>query len=299
MTVHVAGNACIDTTFSLSRLPRPGETLNARSGTRGLGGKGANQAVAAARSGAATALHAAIGTDADGAAIRAHLVCEALDLRGLVEAEGPSDGSAILVDAGGENVIVSLVERARSFDPMDSPAFADSLGAGDMLLMQGNLPPDVTHRCLAFARSRKATTVFNASPLEDGGEVLPDDVDWLVVNAGEARQLAGTEDLDEAVRRLLQRGPAALLLSLGPRGALIANRYGDVHRVPAGEVEAVDSSGAGDLLCGVFAGLLSLGHAPDAAVRTAVACAGLSVSRSGTLLSYPSAAEIAAHLPSF
>ncbi|KQT85421.1 PfkB family carbohydrate kinase [Aurantimonas sp. Leaf443] len=298
MVVHVVGNVGLDLTFALARLPRAGETLNAASGARGLGGKGANQAVAASRTGAPTAFHAAIGSDPEGALIRARLADEGLDLVGLVAMEGPSDVSAILVDAAGENAIASLVARARGFDPLAAGILPARLAAGDVLLMQGNLPLETTLRCLAHARGAGATTVLNASPLEDRDAWRFDAVDWLVVNAIEASALSGAEDREESVRRLLRRGARAVLLSLGAGGALLATGGGETLRVPASAVAARDTSGAGDVLCGLFTGLLALGRSPQAALRIAVAGAGIAVTRVGTLASCPSATEIATLLSS-
>ena len=116
MRVHVVGNACIDTTFRLGRFPAAGETLNAITYADGVGGKGANQAVAAVRTGAAVTLWTALGKDVAGTWIRGHLETELSDFQ-AIEFDLPSDRSTIVIDAGGENFIVSGVACAEAFDP--------------------------------------------------------------------------------------------------------------------------------------------------------------------------------------
>ncbi|WP_062209500.1 PfkB family carbohydrate kinase [Aureimonas sp. AU12] len=294
-TVHVVGNAGLDTTFRLVRLPAPGETLNADGGGQGLGGKGANQAVAASRTSARVTLHAALGSDAAAGTIRERLAAESLDLAGLVTAAGPSDSSAILVDAVGENAIATLNDRARGFDPLAGTGLTARLAPGDILLMQGNLPAGVTQACLAFARARGATTILNASPLDERETWRLDAVDWLVVNAGEAGTLTGADDPAVAAARLRALGAAQVIVSLGAGGALMVDTAG-TRQFPAAPVTPLDTSGAGDVLCGVFTGLLARGHTSTRALRLAVTAAGIAVTRPGTLESCPSAAEIAALL---
>lgn len=292
MTLHVVGNVCIDTTFRLARFPRPGETLNADAAEDGIGGKGANQAVAARRAGAAVRLHAAVGEDAAADSIRRRLAAEGLDPHDLVRAEGPSDRSSILVDRSGENLIVTAAPRARGFDPLAARCL-DDIGETDILLMQGNLPPAATLACLALARRRGARTIVNASPLADAEAWHFDDVDVLVVNAGEAEALSGARDPAGAARRLRARA-ACCVVTLGADGALLAGEGRDAVAFAAPSVVARDTSGAGDVLCGVLAGFVARGRAVEDALGLAVLAAGLCVTRPGTLASCPSAAEIAA-----
>lgn len=292
MSVHVVGNVCIDTSFRLPRFPQPGETLNADGAVDGLGGKGANQAVAAARTGADVMLWAAIGRDETAQHIRAALAAEGLDTSGLARLPGGSDRSMILVDASGENMIVSAVPCAAAFDPRADTAIETRIRAGDIVLLQGNLTPAATRDCLAFAKAQGATTLVNASPLPDGGGMDLADIDILVVNAVEAAALTRCSAPEAAAKALLARGPCAVLLTLGAAGALLAEA-GSAHAIAAPAVTALDTSGAGDVFCGVLAGLVALGHGLEAAARIAVRAAALAVTRPGTLAACPSAAEIA------
>ncbi|BDA84870.1 ribokinase [Aureimonas sp. SA4125] len=295
MTVHVVGNVCIDTTFQLPRFPRPGETLNASGVSDGLGGKGANQAVAASRTGANLKLWTAVGRDETARRIVEMLAAEGLDVSGLARLSEASDRSSIFVDAAGENVIVSAVPCAIAFDPRVDTDLDGEIAAGDVVVMQGNLGPSVTRNCLAFARSRGATTVVNASPLPEGGGMDLDDIDVLIVNAVEANLLTGCDTPQNGARALLGRGPRHVLLTLGADGAIVAEAgQTDFVRILAPAVVVVDTSGAGDVLCGVVAGLIALGENVEGAARIAARAASLAVTRPGTLASCPSAAEIAA-----
>lgn len=294
MHVHVAGNVCIDTTFRLDRFPVAGETLNATSCLDGLGGKGANQALAAARTGAAVKLWAAIGDDADGARIRSMLQDE-IDTRFLTRLDLQSDRSTIVVDAAGENFIVSSVACASAFDPLAMTELLTSLQKGNLLVMQGNLRLSVTNACLKAARRNGGRTILNPSPLA-GGKV-PDlgAADFVVVNRGEAELITGAADAGLAAQALLKRGAGAAVVTLGDRGCLFLGRPSDRPlMVDAPRVAAIDTSGAGDVFCGVLAGCIARNIAISAALKVAVAASALSVTRPGTLQSCPTAPEIAA-----
>ena len=288
MALHVVGNVCVDDTFYVGRLPQPGETVNAVSTMRGVGGKGANQAVAAAHTGAEVMLCAALGTDPDAVFVRAALATE-LPLNGLVALDRPTDRSTILVDGMGENIIVTAAASATAFDPAMSPSRP---GKGDSLLMQGNLREDVTRRCLESARGRGAVTILNPSPL--GAGPVPD-ADVVIVNAVEAEALGGSADPAEAARRLSRGGAASVVVTLGAGGAIYLDKVaGQVECVTAPAVKAVDASGAGDVLAGVLSGCLAQGLSLSEAVVVGVRAAAIAVTRRGTLASCPSRSEIAA-----
>ncbi|MDB5526070.1 MAG: Ribokinase [Rhizobium sp.] len=291
MRVHVVGNVCIDTTFRLKRFPQPGETLNASGHADGLGGKGANQAVAAARAGADVRLRAAIGDDPAGAWIREQLSRE-LDISRLTMLSLPSDRSTIMVNARGENLIVTGATCATAFDPMADDTFARSIEAGDIVVMQGNLRPDVTAACLKAARDAGAVTILNPSPLASNHPPELTAVSLVIVNEGEAARLTGTSDPATAARELIGRGAGAAIVTLGARGCLVADGEGDIERITAPMVTVIDTSGAGDVLCGCIAGCLSAGMDLARAARVAVRAAAISVGRAGTLDSCPDGREM-------
>lgn len=290
MALYVVGNICVDDTFYVDRLPQPGETVNAVATVRGVGGKGANQAVAASRAGAEVVFRAALGDDADAAFVRAELGAE-LQVNGLVVLDTPTDRSTILVDRPGENMVVTAAASATAFDPTGQPSRP---GRGDYLLMQGNLRADVTRTCLSRAKDGGAFTILNPSPL--GQEPVPE-VDVIIVNAGEAEAIAGCSDPVEAARCLSRGGAASVVVTLGADGAICLDRGAtDADRIAAPAVTAIDSSGAGDVFAGVLSGCLKRGLPLVIAATVGVRAASIAVTRRGTLAACPSRSEINALL---
>ncbi|ESW75427.1 ribokinase [Mesorhizobium sp. LSJC285A00] len=290
MSVHVVGNVCVDTTFRLERFPQPGETLNAAEHADGLGGKGANQAVAAARTGADVRFRAAIGNDPAGVWIAEQLSRD-LDASHLAVLPLPSDRSTIMVDARGENLIVTGASCAAAYNPMADSGFTRSIARGDIVVFQGNLGPDITATCLKVARGAGAMTIFNPSPLAADHTPGLSDVSVVIANAGEAAQLTGAGDPAMAARDLIRQGAGAAIVTLGALGCLVDNQ-GQIDRFAAPSVAVVDTSGAGDVFCGCLAGCLAAGMELAAAARIAVRAAAVSVGRAGTLESCPDRREM-------
>lgn len=292
MTIHVVGNVCVDTSFRLERLPQPGETLNATALADGAGGKGANQAVAVARTGAAVMLWAPVGRDAASERVEALLAAEIPDLR-LSRLDLPCDRSVILIDRDGENVIVTAAACAQAFDPLAMTTLGETWRPGDMLLMQGNLGPAETTACLKAARDAGLLTILNPSPLLAEPLDLAT-VSLLVVNRPEAEALTGEADAERAARQLRAMGAENVVVTLGSAGAFVRQASSSGLRIPAGDVEAVDASGAGDCFAGTLAGLLAQGASLFDAARLATQAAGIAVGRPGTLASFPTRAEFSA-----
>ncbi|MBB3572017.1 ribokinase [Rhizobium sp. BK491] len=292
MRLHVVGNVCVDTSFRLPRLPRPGETLNATSIVEGIGGKGANQAVAAARSGAVVCFWSALG-DGDMAGGVTEMLKSDLEVDRLMRLPLPTDRSTILLEEGGENTIVSAVACAQAFDPIRQSALTQTWSKGDILLMQGNLSREATAACLELAGRSGLTTVLNASPLSDMTVEDLADVDLVIVNQGEASALTGMESLTAAADLLFGNGARSAVVTLGSQGSLIWDRADHAPVILTAPTSAVvDTSGAGDCFAGVLVGLLAQGRSLIAAAKVATTAAGVSVGRLGTLASYPSRAEI-------
>jgi ribokinase len=294
MQVHVVGNACVDTTFRLGRFPAPGETLNATTYADGLGGKGANQAVAAARTGALVTLWTALGKDSAGAWIRNRLDRELSDIQ-VNDFDLPSDRSTIIIDAYGENFIVSGVACSEAFNPIAQTTLARRIAPGDILVMQGNLRGAATNACLRAALENGARTVLNASPID--AAALPDFglAEILVVNQNEAKALTDRSDMAAAADTLAAKGAGTVVITLGADGCLVlGSDQAESFRLPAPHVEALDSSGAGDVFCGCLAGGLARMMSVTSALKLALAAAAIAVTRTGTLSSCPSAPEMAA-----
>jgi ribokinase len=290
--VVVVGSANADLVLRLAELPRPGETLLATETTRLPGGKGANQAVAAARSGASTTLIAAIGDDADGRLVRDALVGAGVDVRWVRKSSAPTGLAVVLLDDRGQNSIVVAPGANATIEQL-RPDERDVVRDGAVLLCQLEVPLPVVIEAAHVARSAGRVVVINAAPSQLLPDALIAAVDVLVVNEHEAREIAGTLDLDRAVDALLTRVPG-VVVTLGAAGARVAERSGPRRLLPAPAVRAVDTTGAGDTFCGVFASGLAIGTSMTAAAERAIAAASLSVQRLGAIPSIPRANEIAA-----
>ncbi|WP_165359633.1 PfkB family carbohydrate kinase [Lichenibacterium minor] len=292
--VFVLGNATLDCVQRAPRLPRPGETLLGEVPRRCAGGKGLNQAVASARAGAETVLVAPLGSDPEGAALRAAAAGETgLTARWIASAE-PTDYSAIWVAADGENAILSSAAAALSLGEGDALAALDDFAGGDVLVMQGNLGRDVTAAAARFARARGGRMLLNTAPIAWDMAQLLDAVDIVVANEGESLALTGEADPSRAALALggaLGAGRTAVV-TRGAAGALLA-RDGDLATIAAPAVHAVDTAGAGDVLAGVLAGLIARGEPVERALVAAVGAASIAVTRHGTVPSFPSRREIA------
>jgi ribokinase len=289
--IHVIGNAAIDSLIRVDRFPRPGETIVALGASEDLGGKGANQAVAAARCGALVRLVAPIGDDALGERIRSSLAREGVLMDGVTTSPFGTDRCVITVDHHGENTILSLIEAARHFDPIAETRIESWIAPGDLVVMQGNLRPNVTRDCLALARAKGAATVLNPSPTYAGADYDWTLVDLVLVNRGEAIELAGGE-AQEAARELCKKGAGAVVLTLGADGAAFFSAD-DTFCVAAPQVIAIDAVGAGDVFCGVLIAAKALGRNARDALAAATEADSISVTRKGVLASFPSWEEMA------
>lgn len=292
--IHVVGNATLDTLIRLDRFPQPGETVVARGADEDFGGKGANQAIVIARCGQSVRLLAALGADASGERIREALRSEGVG-DGLTIWPGPTDRCVIYIDAEGENTIVSLIEAARSFDPVEAVSRVGGVAPGDWLVMQGNLNPQVTRACLGRAKDHGAFTVLNPSPCYAAAEYDWTQVDLAVVNRVEAMALGGAGDSVAAAQALRGAGAGMVALTLGADGAVLIGAEG-LFEARAPRVEVVDSVGAGDVFCGTLIATRASGRDWRRALGAAVGAASLSVTRRGVVAAFPTRAEMAALL---
>jgi len=239
-SVCVVGSVNMDLTFNVDALPRPGETVLASSLTNAPGGKGGNQAVAAARAGARVQFVGAVGDDPAGEQLRAHLRANAVGLDGIVELKGPSGTAIIVVEAGGENTIVVAPGANGRLTP-DAWAMPAVLSECEVLLIQLEIPVATAVAAARAARSAGAVVIVNASP---GGQdeaaltELAAVADVVIVNEAEAAGWSWE--------------PAHLVVTLGARGARYVGTDGE-FAVPAPAVKAVDTTGAGDVFAGVLA----------------------------------------------
>jgi ribokinase len=280
--VVVVGSANVDLILPVQRIPRPGETVLAGSLTRGPGGKGANQAVAAARAGATTAFVASLGDDESGGLLRDALSEAGVDLALVSSTTTPTGTAIITVDADGENAIT--VAPSANAELELSAASIAAIQQAEVVLAQLEIPFDIVR---AAARASRYF-VLNAAPAAELDDDLLAEVDLLVVNEHEAAIVGGSDPA-----ALLQRVPAAVV-TLGGDGALVLARGAAQVRVPGVQVEVVDTTAAGDTFCGVLAAALASGQGMTDAVRRANAAASLSVQTAGAIPSVPHADAIAA-----
>ena len=295
--VLVLGSINSDLVVRLPRLPRPGETVLGGEFAVYGGGKGANQAIAAARAGAAVAMVGCVGDDAYGADRLADLQRERIDVTGVRRLTGVASGVALIgVDAAGENyILVASGANARATAAMaDGLAFAP----GDVLLMQLELPMAVVAAGLAAARRAGTPTILNAAPVNPEAAALLPGVDLLIVNEIEAADLLGEPapafDVP-TLRRLTALGPRRVVVTLGGDGVALWDGERATH-LPALPVTPVDTTGAGDAFCGVLAAGLAGGLDLAGAARRGVVAGGLTVTRPGAQSSLPTRAEIEAAL---
>ncbi len=290
-SVVVVGSINMDIAVTCERLPRPGETLLARSLSRSGGGKGANQAVGAARAGGArTSMVGAVGDDGDGATLLDDLVADGIDVSAVSRRGDLPTGTALItIDAHAENTIIVAAGANASVEL--GPEAMAAIGAADVVLSQLEIPQDVV---AAAARSRRpgALFVLNAAPSAPLQDDLVGEIDLLVVNEHEAVDLAGgSEDgLEAALTHLTDRFPA-VLVTLGARGARLLRKGAADVVVPAPRVTAIDTVAAGDTFCGVLAAWLAHGASEVEAMRAASAAASLAVQRHGAQSSVPTRSE--------
>ena len=287
--VIVVGSANVDQVFSVERIPQPGETVST-----GLavvrGGEGQNQAVAAARAGAATTFIAARGTDSFGDLTEAGLREDGIDVSHLRTVDGPTGTALIAVDRSGENsIIVESGANAHLVDLSDDDktAIADS----SVLLLQLEIPLD-TVITATVAASSSTISILNAAPIRDLPDELLNNLDILVINEHEAAHLLAARpgSITDLVPTVVQ--------TLGAAGAVLYRRGEPDVSVPAPVVEAVDATGAGDTFCGAFAASLAEGRDAVSALRFAVTAGSLSVQAHGAVPSIPLRAAIDAALGS-
>ncbi|MCU1696183.1 MAG: PfkB domain protein [Mycobacterium sp.] len=273
----MVGSINLDQSFSVASLPRPGETVLASSSSAAPGGKGGNQAVAAARAGASVDIVAALGDDPAAAVLRAHLRDNGVGLDGVVTVPGPSGAAAIVVDSHAENSIV-VAPGANAHLSMASAEVRSVVASADVVLLQLEIPMETALAAARLGRERGALVVVNASPAgapPDALEALAGVVDVVILNDEESRQWHWP------VPHLVITRGADGATHVGPDGS---------RDIAAPAVEAVDTTGAGD----VFAGVLAAGWlaGPADALRRACAAGALATLMPGAGDCAPSAEAI-------
>lgn len=304
MPVLVFGSVNVDITVYAPRLPAPGETLHAQRYAIGLGGKGANQAAAAARLGAPVALFGRTGCDEMGAQARALLDGYGIDLSGLGSDDGAGTGIAQITvgAADGQNMIAIVGGANMRLGPADVERAAARLADARVLLLQLETPLQASLELAARARAAGVTVVLDPAPAPEGGldPAVLKAVDIITPNETETAALLGRrpatrEDGIAAARDLVARGCRIAIVKLGGNGVAYAGR-GREGFVPAFPVTVVDTVAAGDCFNGGLAVALARGDALPDAVRFAAACGAVAVTRPGAAAAAPTLAEVDALL---
>ncbi|MDO8208838.1 ribokinase [Conexibacter sp. CPCC 206217] len=293
--VVVVGSVNRDTSYAVDHLPVPGETVLSESVEQHLGGKGANQAVAAARLGRPVALVARVGADDAGVAALGELAAERVDTAAVTTAPLPTGAATVVVARGGENQIVVAAGANGALDAADVDDAAPLLRGAAVALVQLEIPLGAVARAVELAAG---TVVLNPAPAAPLPRELLAGVDVLVPNRVELAALAGAQPA--ATRAQVAAQVAALgldadvVVTLGGDGALVVRRGAIEHVAPVA-VEPLDTTGAGDAFAGALADALARGAELLEAVRWAAACAARSTLRRGASPSFPGATEVAPH----
>lgn len=278
MSVVIVGSGNVDLVSQVERIPEPGETVLSTGFATHAGGKGNNQATAAARAGAPTTFIGAFGDDDNGARLRASLTDSGAHT--LVRTSSEPTGTALIVVAtGGENSIVVNAGANATLTNLTDEERAAIADAG-VVLLQLEIPLDTV---IEAATTATGTVVLNAAPARPLPRDLLDNVDLLIVNEHEAALLGGADELLTVVPRLV--------VTLGAAGALVRTRETSMT-LPGIKVDVVDTTGAGDTFCGALVAKLDEGATLDEAVQFATVAAALSVGRPGAVPAIPTREEI-------
>ncbi|KAE9649515.1 ribokinase [Pseudomonas sp. PB106] len=300
--VVVIGSLNMDLVTRAPRLPRGGETLIGHSFTTVSGGKGANQAVAAARLGAQVAMVGCIGNDDYGVQLRDALLAEQIDCQAVSIVEDSSGVALIVVDDNSQNAIVIVAGANGAMTSAVIDRFDAVLQAADVVICQLEIPDATVGHALKRARALGKTVILNPAP---ASRPLPADwfaaIDYLIPNESEAAALSGLpvdslQTAENAASHLIALGAGKVIITLGAEGSLFANGQGFEH-FPAPKVKAVDTTAAGDTFVGGFAAALASGKSEAEAIRYGQIAAALSVTRAGAQPSIPTMSDVQAFKP--
>jgi len=284
MTVWNLGSINIDHVYRVPRLPQPGETLAALQYSMGLGGKGGNQSVAAARAGARTRHIGAVGPE--GRWVLDLLTDYGVDVAHVAVGQGPSGHAIIYVDPQAENVIVTFAGANHSATRASVEAALAEAGPSDTLLLQNETSAQID--AARFARARGLRVIYSAAPFQvEAVRAVLSEVSMLVMNAGEAAELRAVFG---------EMPPLDTIVTRGAEGAHWLSPGAEPLFVPSFRVTAVDTTGAGDCFIGTLAAALDAGADRQAAMRRAAAAAAIQVTRAGAAQAMPLASEVDAFL---
>ena len=286
--VIVLGSTNLDQIGTVSRLPRPGETVSGKDFSMAPGGKGANQALAARRAGATVSHHSAVGNDAFAALALDLLKEDGVDLSGVATADTHTGIAMILVDTEGENVIAVLPGANATVGAAQIERALAGRGPGDILMLQQEIPVETNRTALEQAKRQGVTTILNIAPYIPETPTLAPLASILIANETEFALLAGDfgDQLEQAMLRLATEHSQTIIVTLGADGARIASD-GRLISVPSWPVDVVDTVGAGDTFCGYLAASLEAGADLESAARRAAKAASIACTLPGAQPAIP------------
>lgn len=299
-SIVVVGSLNIDLVYQVERFPNPGETVNGHSLERHAGGKGLNQAVAAARLGAHVHMVGAVGDDANGAWLRDVLSASEIDATYIATASGPSGTALIEVDENGENRIVVIPGANGSVTPEAVTDALNAIADIGILLVQGELDWQATTAAIRIAHDRGATVIVNPAPAHKLNPDLLRMTDVIIANQYETHILTGMDtdssvDATEAALWLTDAGCGTVIVTRGDKGC-VWSCDGNTGSVPVFRVQQVDATATGDAFCGGLVAALAEGQELFEALRWASAAGALTATKSGAVPSLPHRHEVEALL---
>lgn len=296
-TVVVVGSINMDLVVQAQNVPESGQNVHGHGFRMVPGGKGANQAVASARLGAAVRLIGGVGHDSFGAELTANLAANGVDITGVARNDAAASGVAmIVVDAEGENTIIAAAGANEGVLVANVLDHAEAIKKADVLLVQLEVPYDTVEAAIRLARANGVKVVLDAGPPCTGVREVFFDVDVLSPNEAEAEAMLGTEISDligaeAAGQELLSRGAGTAVIKLGSRGAMLVTPQGGQH-FPPFEVEVVDTTGAGDAFTAALAVQIAGGAHIEEAVAFANAAGAVAVTKLGAQDGAPTWQEV-------
>jgi ribokinase len=294
--IAVVGSANVDLVTFNDTFPRPGETIFGKKFDLGFGGKGANQAVAASRCGAAVAMVAKVGSDLFGPAYVKNFESYGIDTSHVQIVDGISTGVApIFVEPNGQNRIIVVKGANGTLSPQDIDAAAPVLRRADTILLQFEIPLETVYYSVRFAKAQGIRCIVNPAPAVPPDYEVLALADYVVPNESEAEVITSIpvhtiDDARKCAEHLLGRGLEHVVITLGERGSLLATAQG-YEVIPAFKVTPIDSTGAGDAFIGSFAVFLAEGLTDKEALTRASLFAAMSTTKVGTQKSFPSREE--------
>jgi ribokinase len=300
--IVVVGSINMDIVNRVERHPSPGETISGKGVLYFAGGKGANQAVAAAQSHVYVTMVGSLGKDAFAVDLKSALTLKNVDTSWILEKEGTSGIAFITVDDLGENIIILEKGANGTFSPEDLSSTPVMFDKDTTLLLQNEIPFATNLRAMELAKRGGSRIIFNPAPVLELSNDIIQMIDLLILNEKEAEALSGVRisnemDAQIAIEKLLDAGGNSIIITLGDKGSLYANRMERGKLLcPAYKVKPVDTTAAGDTFIGAYAAASGAGMSVDQSLQYASAAAAIVVTREGAQSSIPTKEEIVAFM---